>query len=60
MTIASNPVPNTRRITGTLHTRGYVHPIPVRNENPARKKAEESEVTGRYRNSGQKDHKGAR
>ncbi len=60
MTIDSTAAPKTERIAGTLHKRGYAHPAPVRHENLPREKAEESEVAGRHKNSGQKDHKGAR
>ncbi len=60
MTIDSTVAPQTKRIAGTLHTRGYVHPAPLRDENLPREKAEENEVVGRHKNSGQKDHKGAR
>ena len=60
MTIDSKVVPKTERMTGTLHKRGYAQPAPLRDENLPREKAEESEVAGRHKNSGQKDHKGAR
>ncbi|MEO8925453.1 MAG: hypothetical protein ABI330_21980 [Caldimonas sp.] len=60
MTIDSTIAPKTARIAGTLHARGYVHPAPLRDENLPHEKAEESEVAGRHKNSGQKDHKGAR
>ncbi|MEO8526691.1 MAG: hypothetical protein ABI460_18330 [Caldimonas sp.] len=60
MTIDSTAAPQTKRIAGTLHKRGYAHPAPLRDENLPREKAEESEVAGRHKNSGQKDHKGAR
>lgn len=52
--------PQTKRIAGTLHKRGCDHPAPLQDQNLAREKAEESEVAGRHKNSGQKDHKGAR
>lgn len=60
MTIDSPASPQTKRIAGTLHKRGYAHPAPLQDQNLAREKAEESEVAGRHKNSGQKDHKGAR
>lgn len=60
MTIDSTVAPKTGRITGTLHRREYVRPTPLRDENLPRERAEESEVAGRHKNSGQKDHKGAR
>jgi hypothetical protein len=49
-----------RRIEGTLHRPGYVHPTLRRDANLPREKAEENEVAGRHDNTGQKDHKGAR
>ncbi len=60
MTIDSTVAPKTERMTGTLHKRGYVPPAPLRDENLPREMAKESEVAGRHKNSGQKDHKGAR
>jgi hypothetical protein len=60
MTIDSTAAPKIGRIAGTLHKRGYARPAPLRYENLAREKAKESEVAGRHKNSGQKDHKGAR
>jgi hypothetical protein len=60
MTIESTSAPQTKRIAGTLHRRGYAHPAPLRDQDLPREKAEESEVAGRHKNSGQKDHKGAR
>ena len=50
------PVPN----PGSAH--GPNHPARPVNEDPhrAKEKAEESEVAGRHKNSGPKDHKGAR
>ncbi len=60
MTTDSTTLPKTKRITGTLHKRGYVPHSAMRDENLPREKAEESEVAGRHKNSGQKDHKGAR
>ncbi len=52
--------PKTTRIEGTLHKRGYAHPAPRGDANLPRERAEESEIAGRHKNSGQKDHKGAR
>ncbi len=60
MTIDSTNAPKTKRIAGTLHKRGYVQHSPMRDENLPGEKAEESEVAGRQKNSGQMDHKGAR
>ena len=60
MTIDSTAVLQTKRIAGTLRTRGHGHPAPLQDQNLLRQKAEESEVAGRHKNSGQKDHKGAR
>ena len=50
----------TKRIEGTLHKPGYAHPAPRQDANLPREKAEQSEVAGRHKNTGQKDHKGAR
>jgi len=50
----------TGRIEGTLHRPGYAHPAPQQDADLAREKAEEGEVAGRHKNTGQKDHKGAR
>jgi hypothetical protein len=50
----------TRRIEGTLHKPGYPDPSPRQDANLPREQAEESEVAGRHKNTGQKDHKGAR
>ena len=52
--------PRTGRIAGTLHRRGYTHPAPLQDENLPREKSEGSEVAGRHKNNGQKDHKDAR
>ncbi len=60
MTIDSTSMPQTKRIAGTLHKRGYVPDAPMRDENLPRERAEESEVAGRHKNSGQMDHQGAR
>jgi hypothetical protein len=65
--INRNPMKNepteprkTERIEGTLHKPGYAHPVPRQDANLPREEAEESEVAGRHKNTGQKDHKGAR
>ena len=50
----------TGRIEGTLHKPGYTYPAPRQDANLPREKAEQSEVAGRHKNTGQKDHKGAR
>lgn len=60
MTINSTAAQQTKRIEGTLHKRGYVHPALVREEDLPREKSEESEVAGWHENSGQKDHTGTR
>ena len=57
MTIDSKAAPKTGRITGTLHRRDYVQPVPLREENQPTKRAEQSEVAVRDRNSGQEDDK---
>lgn len=56
MTSDPKPAPQTGRIAGTLHTRGYVHPVPVRDQNLPREKAEERKIPGR--DSGQEHRKG--
>lgn len=48
------------RIEGTLHKPGYAHPAPRGDVNSPKEEAEASEVRGMHKNSGQKDHKGAR
>ena len=58
MKIDSTAVHETGRITGTLHKREYVYPAPLRDEHLPKEKTEESEVAGRHKYSGQKDHKG--
>ena len=45
---------------GPPHGPGHVHPAPRKDLNTPKERAEESEVAGRHKNSGQKDHKGAR
>ncbi len=59
MTIDSTTLPKTKRIVGTLHKRGFGPHPPMRDENLLRERAEESEVAGRHKDSGQMDHKGA-
>jgi hypothetical protein len=49
----------TGRTDGPPHKPGYAHPAPREDLNKPKEKAEESEVAGRHKNSGQKDHKGA-
>ena len=41
-------------------THGPIHPAPSVDVNKLRQQAEVKEVAGRHKNSGQKDHKGAR
>ncbi len=60
MIIDSVPVPKNGRITGTLHTRGYVHPILMRDESLAREKVEDSEGADLHRDGGPEDHKDVR
>lgn len=51
----------TERIEGTLHKAGYdTRPAAREDANLPRERAEECEVVDRHKNSGQKDHKGAR
>lgn len=52
--------PKSPRNDGTLHKPASVRPMPRQDPNLPTEKAEESEVAGRHKNSGQKDHKGAR
>ena len=56
----STVLPKTERIDGPAHKPGYAHPASREDLNKSKEKAEESEVAGRHKNSGQKDHKGAR
>jgi len=58
MTIESIAAPRTARISGTLHRRGYVQPVPVRDEKLPSEKTEASEVTDRHRDNGREDLKG--
>jgi hypothetical protein len=51
---------NTKQTDGAPRKPGYAHPAPRADANKPGEKAEESEVAGRHKNSGQKDHKGAR
>ena len=37
-----------------------IHPVPLDKTNTQKLKAEEKEVAGRHKNTGQKDHKGNR
>ena len=60
MTIDSIVSPTPKRIAGTLHKRGYVHPAPLRDENRPGENDEEGEALGRHQNSGQEHHNGAR
>ena len=55
MNIDQPVLPQTKRIAGTLHKRGYVHPDPMRDVNLPRERAEESEVPGEYQDSERKD-----
>ncbi len=48
------------RINGTLHKPGYAHPAPRQDANPRRERAEEGEAAGQHKNTGEKEHKGAR
>ena len=41
-------------------TPGPIHPAPPVDVNKLRQEAEVKEVAGRHKNTGQKDHKGAR
>ncbi len=46
---------------GQQPTPGQTHPAPPRQDpDKAKEQAEAREVAGRHKNSGQKDHKGAR
>ena len=60
MTTESTATPRAGRITGTLHTRGYVHPAPVKEKNLPGEISEESEAAGHHRDSGQEEHTDAR
>ena len=56
----TNKPRKTSRISGTLHKPEHAQPAPRKDVNLPKEKAEESEVSGMHKNSGQKDHKGAR
>lgn len=60
MTTDTTDPRKTSRIEGTLHKPAHPPSAPRQDVNAAKEKAEESEVAGRHKNSGQKDHKGAR
>ena len=45
---------------GQQHKPGSAHPAPVEDKNKLKQEAEAEEVASRHKNSGQKDHKGAR
>jgi hypothetical protein len=60
MTTKSTPVPQTDQNKSTLKKPGNAHPVPLSDVNLPAEVAEENEVAGRHKNSGQKDHKGAR
>lgn len=57
MTTDAIAAPKTGRIAGTLHKRGYVHPVPERDEKRPGERAQEREVAGHHRDSGQADQK---
>ena len=56
----STDTSKTGQTKGPPHKLGQTHSAPREDANKEKEKAEESEVAGRHRNSGQKDHKGAR
>ena len=60
MTTDTTDARKTVRIEGTLHKPTHTQPVPRQDMNLPKEKAEEGEVAGRHKNSGQKDHKGAR
>jgi len=45
---------------GLQHKPGQTHPAGREDANKQKEKAEATEVVGRHKNTGQKDHKGAR
>ncbi len=51
---------NPQRAKGPPPKPGQHHPSPQVDASRQREKAESTEVEGRHKNSGQKDHKGAR
>lgn len=62
MKIDSVVVLTGKRIAGTLHKRGYVHPTPSLDEQLLRESAEkiETEVAGRHESCVEQDHEWAR
>lgn len=58
MTNTTQP-PKTPPVNGPAKS-GFAHPAPRADVDLPKERAEESEVAGRHKNSGQKDHKGAR
>ena len=50
----------TQHAKGQQQKPGPTHPSPAEDVNKLKQEAEVKEVTGRHKNSGQKDHKGAR
>lgn len=60
MTTDTTDARKTVRIEGTLHKPTHTQPAPRQDMNLPKEKAGEGEVAGRHKNSGQKDHKGAR
>jgi hypothetical protein len=49
-----------RQTENRAQKQGRLHPAPLTDDERLRQKAEQSEVAGRHKNDGQKDHKGAR
>jgi hypothetical protein len=55
------PIPSeTEQIKGVPQKPGHPHPAPRTDVNLPKERAEEAEISGRHKNTGQKDHKGAR
>ncbi len=50
----------TQKTKRSTPTPGPIHPQPPHNSKTQAKPTEPAEVLGRHKNSGQKDHKGAR
>ena len=50
----------TQQAKGQQRKPGSAHPSPVEDVNKLKQEAEAKEVASRHKNSGQKDHKGAR
>jgi len=50
----------TKKAKGLAPKPGPTYPSPLMEANEQKQKAEPKEVLGRHKNSGQKDHKGAR